>query len=284
MNNKLILGTVQFGLNYGINNTMGKPSEKVAFEVLDAAFEKGIECLDTADAYGDAIQVIGKYHQKNKNKFKILSKFKGAKSGELKDRAIKSLTTLGIDFFEVYSYHSFNDFLENPQAELELLDLKKLNLIRKIGVSVYTNIEFDKAIESENIDVIQIPYNILDNHNIRGALIERAKKKGKEIHTRSVFLQGLFFMKDVPQKLLPLEKYLLQIKKFCNTESLSIQELALNYALFNPDISNVLIGVDNKEQLLNNLTAIERNNKAFDFINEKININEVELLNPVNWK
>lgn len=284
MTNKLILGTVQFGLNYGINNKSGKTSEQEAFDVLDTACENRIEYLDTADAYGDAIQVLGKYQINSKNRFKILSKFKGIKAGELRNHAIKALDLLGISSFEVYSYHSFNDYIQNPATVTELSDLKNANLIYKTGISVYSNQEFEKVIDEELIDVIQIPYNILDNMNTRGALIEKARQKGKEIHCRSVFLQGLFFMNELPIQLKPLESYLSKIKEFCNFESISIQELALSYTLFNNDIKNVLIGVDNKEQLLNNLKAIKQNDKAFDFINKNIAVKETELLNPVNWK
>lgn len=284
MKQKIILGTVQFGLKYGINNTAGKPSDNEVFEMLDYAFENSIECLDTADAYGDAIQIIGKYHSLRDRRFKLLSKFKGIKPGGLKEQAIRSLQILSIDSFEVYSFHSYKDYVENPTITEELYALKQSGLIKKVGISVYTNTELKEVINLKIIDVIQIPFNILDNNNVRGELLEEAELKGKEIHIRSVFLQGLFFLNELPEKLKLLEKYIVLLKQYCQQASISMHELALSYALFNTRIAKVLIGVDNKAQLSANIESIKEHKEAFDFIDQNIKVYENELLNPVNWK
>ena len=55
---KLVLGTVQLGMDYGINNSSGKPDQREAVSLLAAAYSKGIKYLDTAEAYGTAQQVI----------------------------------------------------------------------------------------------------------------------------------------------------------------------------------------------------------------------------------
>ena len=286
MINKIILGTVQLGLSYGINNSSGKPSEKEAFDILDLAYARGIDWLDSADAYGDSIEVISRYHKISNSRFKISNKFKNVKKGELKYIVENSLKRLDIPQFEVYSFHSFNDYLNNRVILSDLIKLKSKELIKKTGISVYTNAELDRVIDDVNIDVIQLPYNILDNINLRGSLLERAKSQGKEIHIRSVFLQGLFFMEfnRFPENLSPLKPYIQKILDFCKTESLSMQTLALSYALYNKNIDNVLIGVENNTQLLKNIESIQNHQKAFDFINNSVFVKETELLNPVNWK
>ena len=286
MNQKLILGTVQFGLNYGINNSAGKPSGKDAFDILDIASQLGINCLDTADAYGDSISIIGQYHKRRDVRFKIQSKFKNVNRGHLAETAKKSLENLNIGEFEVYSFHSFSDYLDNQNLMSEVIELKSKGLVRKIGISVYTNRELEKVIEDANINVIQLPYNILDNENLRGIILERIKQKGKEIHIRSVFLQGLFFMdiEDYPEKLTPLRPYMQTIHHYCKTRSLSIQSLALSYALYNKNIDYVLIGVDTGSQLLKNIESIQNHEEAFKFINNTVFVKETDLLNPVNWK
>ncbi len=283
---KLILGTVQFGLNYGINNLEGKPTGKDVFEILDLASEQNIETLETANAYGDAIELIGLYHQQKKHLFKILSKFKNVKAGELYDLTQHSLNKLHIPYFEVYSYHSFADYLKHPYLNDELLLLKSKGLIKKIGISVYTNKELQLVIHDKTIDVIQLPYNLLDNQNRRGAYLEQAKPNNKEIHVRSVFLQGLFFMNEgsIPEKLIPLEPYIREIHSFCKKEAITIQALALSYAIYNKQIDHVLIGVENSSQLRKNIESISDLKSAFDYINQHINVKEKELLNPVNWK
>jgi len=286
MNNKLILGTAQFGLNYGINNSFGKPSQKEVFEILDIAFEQNIEFLDTADAYGNAIEQIGLYHQQKKHRFNILSKFKGVRAGELFYKVQNSLNKLQIAHFEVYSYHSFADYINHPYLTDELQSLKSKGLIKKIGISVYSNTELQQVIEDKNIDVIQLPYNLLDNQNIRGLYIDHAKYNNKEIHTRSVFLQGLLFMDEgsIPEKLTPLRAYIRKIRLYCEKESINLQSLALSYAVYNKHIDCVLIGVETRDQLIKNIKSIKDFKNAFDFINQHIMVKETEFLNPVNWK
>lgn len=286
MNTKLILGTVQFGLDYGINNSKGKPSEKDVFDILEIASKQKIESLDTADSYGDAIDQIGRYHQQRKYRFKILSKFKGVSQGELFDQAENSLNKLHIPHFEVYSYHSFADYLDHPFLKDELLSLKNKGLIRKTGISVYTNSELRQVIMDKGIDVIQLPYNLLDNQNIRGQSIDQAKRNNKEIHVRTVFLQGLLFIdvRSIPEKLMPLKPYIQKIRSYCENNSINLQSLALSYAVYNKLIDHVLIGVDTADQLLKNIESVADLKSSFEYIDRHINVEEIELLNPVNWK
>lgn len=285
MKNKLILGTVQFGLNYGISNTLGKPSSVEVYDILDEAFSQGIFTLDTADAYGNAIDLIGSYHKKKRNLFKILSKFKNVKKDELIDSIRMDLDKLSIESFEAYSYHSFSEFIEKPFLIDELNKAKHLGLIKKIGISVYSNDEFHKSINFDSIDIIQLPYNLLDNKNIRGYLLQVAKERNKEIHVRSVFLQGLLFKdpQSLPKKLFPLKQYIEMIKQITEKESITKESLALSYPLYNKFIDNVLIGVDTKEQLIQNVNSIVSRPDIFKYIDTNINVKEIHLLNPVNW-
>ena len=287
LSKKLVLGTVQFGLDYGINNNGGKTSEIDTFAILDEAHRRGIERLDTADNYGNAIDLIGKYHI-NHRKFKILNKFNFSdKSTNIAEKAKNALNKLKINTFDVYSYHSFEDCANNNETIEILKKLKYEKLINKIGISIYTNQEFETVLNNEAIDVIQIPYNILDNDNIKGGLIAEAKQKGKEIHTRSIFLQGLFFVeeKNIIPKLKPLTPYLRKIRDFSIKENISISELSLMYVISNPNIDGVLIGVDSVQQLDNNMDCIsDKNIESINKFVKTLNVKEVELLNPVNWK
>lgn len=286
MINKIVLGTVQFGLNYGINNISGKPCRGKVFGILDEAYNKGIRYLDTAETYGNAIEIIGQYHKQTNNRFKVLSKFKNAENNTLYNNVSKTLETLSIPKFEVYSYHSFKEYVDKIHLRDDILKLKHAGLIEKIGISIYTNQEFDYVIKDKEINVIQLPYNILDNDNIRGNLIEKAKNNHKEIHVRSVFLQGVFFLNinNLPSKLGPLRKYLLRIMEYCKDKNITIDKLALNYVLQNSNIDKVILGVDSKEQLQANIDMIDELNESILFIDQEISVLEKELLNPVNWK
>jgi aryl-alcohol dehydrogenase-like predicted oxidoreductase len=285
--NKIILGTAQIGMSYGINNQTGKPSENDSIAVLNEAYRRGIRKLDTADTYGDAIDIVGRYHAGH-NKFNILNKFSLSDGNtDIIRKVERALRILRINEFEVYSYHSFNDFIANNKISKILMKLKKEKLIKKIGISIYTNQEFETGINSEMIDVIQIPFNILDNNNKKGSLITKAKQNGKEIHTRSVFLQGLFFMDEgnIISKLRPLVPYINKVKSFCEIQGMSINKLSLMYAISNPNIDGVLVGVDSVEQLKENISYLKPDHigSIIKFV-ETLDVKEVELLNPVSWK
>lgn len=285
MINKFVLGTAQFGLNYGINNSLGKPSEKQVFEMLDYASDCGITVLDTADAYGNASEIIGKYICKNPRKFIINTKFI-IEGLNIKKQLEASLAMLNSEFINVYFYHNFNDFIKYPEFQDQLLSMKATGQIQKIGLSVYENNEFKIACESDWIDVIQFPYNLLDNVSQKDDLISFAKNMGKELQVRSVFLQGLFFksLTDLPPNLMPLKPYLESIQDIALQYQISVEQLALSYVLQQTKIDNVIIGVDSIHQLKKNIkmSKIVITDEIIEAVNQ-INVKEVGLLCPKNW-
>jgi aryl-alcohol dehydrogenase-like predicted oxidoreductase len=286
--NKLILGTVQLGINYGINNTMGKITSKNSKLILSEAYQNGIHILDTAEAYGNAHQVIGDFHrQNNKLKFKIITKFSAQENLQKAEiKILQYLKDLNVDQLEGLMFHSYKAYNDKKVLLPEIESLQKTNIIKYIGVSVYTNQEFENVINDDRINLIQLPFNLIDNISVRGQLLEKAKRKGKIIHTRSVFLQGLFF-KD-PLSMHPvidaLQPQLKKIHNLANDYQLSIEALALNYCLQQPNIDQVIIGIDSLKQLKSNL-AIAGINIPSKIITDidKIKTKDLSLLNPSLW-
>lgn len=288
---KLVLGTVQFGLDYGINNTSGKPDLKTVFAILDEAYQNNVAILDSAEAYGNAHEVIGQYHQQSANRFKIITKFSssvGDPSGSLTDRVLLDIKTLHVNHLHAYMFHSFRDFeIYFEKFKPEISELKKKGLIRLFGVSIYTNAEFEKLLRYKEVELVQLPFNLLDNDSQRGVLLQKAKDRGMEVHSRSVFLQGLFF-KDtntLPGKLLPLKPHLNSIANISGNNLIDLSALSLNYVLQQKKIDHVLIGVDTVTQLKQNLSALTHNLSP-DLLEQinSLNVQETELLNPSNWK
>ena len=290
MDSKLILGTVQFGLNYGINNSSGKPDEKSVNEILDYAYSVDVKYLDTAEAYGDSQKVIGKYHKESANKFQVITKYSAHRTdlpADLKQRIEHNIETLGVDNLYCYMFHSFGDFESfYSRFASDILELKEKGLLKKFGVSVYDNLEIENLLNCEVIDVIQLPFNLLDNKSQRFKILEKARKKGVEIHTRSVYLQGLFFMKEsnIPDGIFSLRSSLLMVRKIASENNISIATLALNYVYQQNYIDKVLIGVDNVKQLQENIKNL--NLSIHSSVQDRIGSIEVEnvkLLNPSNW-
>lgn len=283
MSNKLILGTVQFGLNYGINNSKGKPEKENVFQILFYAFERGIRYLDTAELYGNAHDLIGEYHKLYPDKkFKIITKFPHEFDGNLDSKIDMYLNQLNVNNLSAILFHSFDSY----KLHKSLISFK-LNGVEKIGVSIYTNEQMEEVIDDVNVDIIQLPFNLFDNINLRGELLKKAKAKNKIVHTRSAFLQGLFFMNsENPFKIrTQLETELKFISNLSKRNSTSIGSVALNYCLKQSNIDGVLIGVDSLVQLKENI-AFSQNQESDQCLKEvnTIKIENIELLNPSLWK
>ena len=284
--NKLLLGTVQFGLNYGINNSIGQPDKEVVFDILSYAFENGIKYLDTAELYGNSHELIGEFHKLfPTKKFNVITKFPHVIEDRLDNKINSYLNQLNIDQLEAILFHSFDSYVNYRSNLTNLIKLKNKS-IKYIGVSVYTNEQMIEVIDDINIDIIQIPFNLFDNLNLRGELITKAKLKNKIIHSRSAFLQGLFFMKNNTNNLvrINLENEFKILDKIVLKSSFPIGSLALNYCLAQTNIDNVLIGVDSLSQLKENILFANNKipKKYLDEIN-RIRIKKIDLLNPTLW-
>lgn len=289
MSSKLILGTVQFGLKYGINNTIGKPKKNEVLNLLKVAYSSGIRVLDTAEAYGNAHQLIGDYHKKQeKFKFKIISKFPhDIKHNLIKSKVLEYLDIMYVKTLDVIMFHSFDSFQSNYNSLNTLNELKSDGLINNIGVSVYTNTQLESLLNEDLITVVQLPFNVLDNFSVRGGLINKLKEKGKIIHTRSAFLQGLFFKKitDNLSIVQALKSHLKTLNKITKKQGCSMEELALSYCIKQNNIDNVIIGVDSISQLNANIkaAAYELNEEALKYVNN-ITVENLDFLNPSLWK
>jgi aryl-alcohol dehydrogenase-like predicted oxidoreductase len=286
---KLILGTVQLGIPYGINNHTGQPDQFTANEILHSAWAGGIRLLDTAESYGNAQQVIGHYHVGQSESFHVITKLMPGKTpAEVRPSLIEDMNLLNVDSLYGFMFHHLDVFKQNVSALDDLKSMQAEGLIKRIGVSVYSNDEFEYVLNFPEINLIQLPFNMLDNWHQRGECIRKAKEKGIEIHVRSVFLQGLFFMKeaDIPVKLNPLVPFLRQLGSICKEFNMSMEMAAMGYALAYPEIDKVLIGVETPLQLEDNLAQIAKLqiSKAFLSAVEEIQITYNELLSPVNWK
>lgn len=286
---KLILGTVQMGLDYGINNISGKITFENSCSILSKAFELEIDTLDTAEAYGNAHQVIGQFHKLNLGiKFKVITKIPHSVLLDEIEQKIKDyIQDLNVDRLEVLMFHSFDSYENNKDIIQVLIDLKNQGLINHIGVSVYTNNQIEALLSDDAITVVQLPFNLLDNESVRGDLMNQLKNKNKIIHTRSAFLQGLFFKEDIENNSVAqkLSSELSTIKKIATDENTSISNLALTYCLNQEEIDQVLIGVDSEKQLIENVKAL--NYKIDIETIKKINgiqVNNTDLLNPSLWK
>lgn len=283
---KIVLGTVQLGMPYGINNSYGKPSKHEAFKILDTAFSNGIILLDSADVYGESLQIIGDYHRATGNKFELVNKFKLDNCYQsLTDKLQNCLDVTGLSQLYSYMYHSYDDYISG-KVSTELDRIKELGLIKKIGVSLYSLEELKVVAGDSKINLIQLPANIFDLNQEKVDLLIKAKANGKEIHVRSVFFQGMFFRdpETLTGNIKRLKPYLLALRELVSRQGVDLKKMALNHILQKEYIDSVVLGVDNSLHLQENLSPMEFRSDCEDLATIKIKPEDIYLLNPANWR
>lgn len=285
--NKIAIGTVQFGMDYGISNKRGRIPRDEVFEILNEASKHGIDTLDTAYLYGESETVIGDFIKKNKKKFKVVTKTPDCKIEQIEDLFDISLKKLNIGKVYGYLIHSFQHYIENPGIWNIMEKLKTENLVQKIGFSLYYPSELEYLLKNKmEIDIIQVPYSIFDQRF--EPFFDELKSRNVEIHIRSVFLQGIVFKK--PED---LDGFFSSIKpKISTLNSLSIENdipivaLCLDFALLNKFVDKVVVGVDsiqNFKEILTSLNYLTVVGNMYDDLSQFKEEDENIIL-PFNWK
>lgn len=283
---KLVIGGAQFGMRYGIANTNGQVRGNEVGAILDLANANGIATLDTAKAYGNSEEVIGNYLKKRpESSWDIITKISSAEkdiAAQINDSAEK-LTRRPSTLLA----HSAKLYLD-AQFQKGLADAKDRQIIKKTGVSLYREDEINRVTRAvPGTDVVQLPMNILDTRPHRRGLLARLRDRGVEIHIRSAFLQGLFYLPDSVLKsrfadaAAPLNK----LKSIAAKAGLTLAGLSLLWLTSLPEISKVIIGVDNKVQLKAHLETLGKQVDSAVFQTAlSVRCENENILNPSLWQ
>lgn len=200
---KIGLGTTQFGLDYGISNRSGRADESQIREIIAIAERAGVRVVDTAAAYGDAEDRLGRALAPG-HPFQIVTKLPrlpeelraadtdawvrnafGASLGRLRASAVYGLLV-----------HRVGDLLgpRGQQVWSTLESLRSDGAVEKIGASIYTARDLDELLERYPLHLVQVPLNVFDQRLLESGHLGRLKAAGIEVHARSIFLQGLLLM------------------------------------------------------------------------------------------
>jgi len=280
---KLAIGTVQFGMDYGIANQNGQVSEMGAYSILDFAYENEINTLDTAKDYGKSEVSIGNYLKQTGNSWDIITKVSNANN--ITEQIQDSTEKLTVKPTTVLA-HSADLFLE-PRFQSEVQKAKDNELINSFGVSLYNEKEINHVLESElKPEVIQLPMNILDTRIYQQGLLGNLFEKGIEIHVRSAFLQGLFYLSkiDLEDRFEDAIPSLEKLKSISATAGLTLPELSLLWLVNLKEVTKVIIGVDNLDQLKTHLKTLKKNVHSSVFEEAlSIHYENENILNPSLW-
>jgi aryl-alcohol dehydrogenase-like predicted oxidoreductase len=284
---KLALGSVQFGLNYGIANKFGvvKPLEVKKILLLARQFK--INLIDTAIGYGDSEKIIGKIGILD---FNFISKLPAIPANcsdvgsWVEDNVKNSLARLGIKSLHGLLLHKPKDLLGASGNQLinALKKIKLKNLAKKIGISIYDPSELDLVMHLMKIDIVQAPVNIIDRRLENSGWMSKLYKAKVEIHARSVFLQGLLLMPNQkrPNKFSRWSGLWKVWDEWLKDNKITALEATIQYAISVSEISKVIIGVETKQQLEQIITATKG---VLPKTTSELITNDIQLLNPTHW-
>jgi len=261
--NQLCIGTAQFGMPYGIANTDGQPDLNDILPILELASENNIRLYDTAQSYGKSESILGKafsllginaevncitkIHPGLKKKSKLI---------ENVDRSIKRLK---IDRLHGLLAHRISD--ANNEMILETVaSLKKQRIVKYWGVSVYKPEDALLQLENVAVDIIQVPFNILDRRLVDCNFFEKACAAGKQVFIRSIFLQGLLFLSErqlIERKMAWARSHLVELKNRISRLNAPLESLAFQAVRSVAPEGIIIVGNENVAQLRDNLTAIQ---------------------------
>lgn len=286
--NRLALGTVQFGLNYGIANQDGQVSYQEARSILHDAKSAGITTLDTAIAYGESEERLGHIGIQD---WQVITKLPDVALGcgdilkWVNDAICESLNRLKIQALYGILLHR-SDQLQGGQGDLlyaALQQLKRDGMVKKIGVSIYDPSELDALCPRFHFDLVQAPFNLLDHRLINSGWMSRLQVQKTELHVRSVFLQGLLLMDSVsrPQKFDRWSALWAGVTQWQAQTGLTPMQACIRHALSAPEISKVIVGVNTRLQL----SEILRDSTGpIPEIPAELQTDDMDLLNPSKWR
>lgn len=286
----LVLGTAQFGSNYGIANARGRIPPEEIFEILQYAAQKGIRTLDTAHAYGESERILGKFLGEQPALFRVITKLPQLEGKKTANQIAKIIeeSLKRLDARKIYGYliHHFQDFMERPEIWNTLQAFKKKGIIDKIGFSLYHVDELEELFRRDVIfDMLQVPYSIFDRRFEKHFPL--LKEKNVEVHVRSIFLQGLAFLSpdQLPQPIQKAKDTLRALRRVAEREEITINAMCLNFVLLNPSVDQVVVGIDSLQQLKNNVEDVRFSPKVQALKNalKPLAIEDEDVILPYRW-
>ena len=284
---KIALGTVQFGMEYGVANKAGRVPLAEVKSILELAASKGIDTIDTAIAYGDSETVLGEAGAKQ---WRVVTKLP-AIPDEVTDittwvtkQIEASLNRLGISQLHGVLLHRPDQLLGKHGKSLAyaLQHIKALGYTRKIGISTYSPEEIENIKGALHLDLIQAPLNIFDRRLIKSGCAKRLKDQGTEVHVRSTFLQGPLLIQQSkrPEKFKRWNPLWTVWHKWLEDSSLTAVQACLAYVMSAKEVDRVVVGVDSLTQLREILTSSHTHLGTLPDWDQLV---DADLINPSCW-
>ena len=288
------IGTAQFGMDYGIANQSGKPKQDEIDRIVEFAVESNIRYFDTAQSYGESETILGKAVSKlpDVHNIRMISKLapdlQESSSAIIIESVKSSLEKLNVG--SLYGFLGHRVEAINSDSFITAIEiLKNEELVIKAGVSVYTPEEALSVIKQTEVDILQIPFNILDKRWFDKGIFEKAEENNIQLFFRSIFLQGLIFLNSnelIGRKMDWAKTYLKEFNDLVQETPFSPLELAFGILTNVPGNNVIIMGLDSSNQLWENLRILKKikiNNKISDEWWLNLPVFPEKFLNPSLW-
>lgn len=292
-NRKLALGTVQFGVPYGIANKTGVPADATIREILDRAEKCGVFMLDTAPVYGESELILGRLIGANAG-FRIVSKTLPLHAAAIsRDEVDAVARTFEVSLqhlnrrklYGLLVHHAENLLVPGGDKLWEwMASIASSGLVERIGVSVYSPDQLSAVLNRYPIQIVQLPLSIYDQRFVRSGLLEFLKDRGVEIHARSAFLQGLLLMApgELPNQFASIRQHQARLHAWLHDRGMTPLIGAIAFSLNDPRTDYVVFGCDNVQQFTEVVNSIDRSHTCAGV--EQFVIENIDVINPKRWK
>jgi aryl-alcohol dehydrogenase-like predicted oxidoreductase len=287
MSPRLVLGTVQFGMPYGISNRTGQVSLAGVRSILDGARAAHIDTLDTAVAYREAEQRLGEAGVRD---FRVVTKLPPRPTDStgaaawVEQTVEQSLRRLGVTRLHGLLLHRARDLIGADGRGIlgKMRELQAAGHVSRLGVSVYDPEELDEVVPIFEPEIVQAPFNVFDRRLATSGWLSRLAAEGVAVHVRSVFLQGLLLLPAAqrPAQFAPWRELFARWDAWLQRERLSPLRACLAFALSHRDVDGVVFGVESREQL-DEIIASAVPGVA---VPEELSTADPDLINPGRWK
>ncbi|MGX5819300.1 aldo/keto reductase [Chitinophaga lutea] len=298
----LTLGTVALGLPYGVSNAEGQPTAEESRAIIAAAYDAGVTCLDTASSYGAAETLIGDYLRAAAPRdLTVITKFRFHTEvindvektlSRVRASVDESREKLGLPRLPVCLFHMDRDLPLERCVELlpeVLATLKAEGRIHLGGISLDDPAEADFFAGHTDIDAVQASVNVFDQRLVRNGMLRRLQRSGKIVFARSIYLQGLFFMRpaDLRGNLKEAAGYLDQLARIAAEENMTVAQLAFSYVRDLEGVDSLLFGAHKLQQVAENMRLLEGppiSTRASEQIGRLFSDVPEDIITPRNWK
>lgn len=253
---KLAIGTVQFGLAYGINNQSGQVMPDEARKILQLASQFGLNTIDTAIDYGESENTLGEVGVADWNvvtKLPAIPQDCPNVESWLHAHVESSCQRLKISQLHGLLLHRPSQLLGEFGKPLirALEQAKNQGYIQKMGVSIYAPNELDSLNQIIPLEIVQAPLNLLDRRLVDSGWAKKLKEQGTELHVRSAFLQGLLLMSPEhrPEKFSRFYEIWNEWSHWLSETQVTALQACLGYVTSVPEVDKIVVGVDSVTQL-----------------------------------